>query len=1211
MFKKSLFIVFAALAAGITSKAQVNYQRGSAEQTFPLISYTDSKSGLSTGVAAVYSSGNGLQVNDLASNLGTGWALQAGGMVSRIQNGLPDDQMERTGVDRGPESLKRYGAGYMYSPAAGIGCPEALTYYVVFANENVVYKPYNIAMADTEQDRFVFSMNGHSGTFVIGKNGTIKKLGDSRVNISYSTADMTNDHIRTRISAFTITTEDGIKYHFTAKNLTRITRYKYSEYRNGQWYPISYQNMPNHPYAVNRFAGEPLPLEERPYIVSGWSLTEIENPNSGDKILFEYERTTQEVLGGKYISHERDLNKYASKKGILGGMSLENWFSYLANPANADAYATDPNLLGRLAPSTTTVTYMKSINEHQRIKKIIFPNGGFVDFNYFGFKRKDLPGENPLYSIEYFLNGKRIRGYQFKHGYFFKNTIRGLLENFTPFEEKFARLCLISITKLGSDEDEASEPPYKFQYYTGSLTSTDDIIPARNSLSQDHWGYYNGSLSGLPATEDHDFLSDPQNQYFKAVLMNSHTPKVGYAKNGLLKNVTYPTGGTLTYNYTQNYSRPVVTAPSATDKIYGGVSVESTVLFDGSDPSKNIVTNYYYRTPNGGNNFKTSRWGYENPAYTNVSHTEYDEDHSRYKHPGIEFPEMAVKSPSASFNLGAFLLNTAVSMAVNQILTAVFSAAAATVIGVAVAVVGIVIALIKKFEDHHYYKFILTNYNSAMANPIEGISRVEVHTNSPTGYNGKTVYDFTDTKDYFLYEPAIGWPFAPKQRMAPWAFGLTKKVTVFDKNNLPVSESNNTYDFISEKIANQNNVSCKCATRFLSSKWSRKWPDATGIIGFNQSFRGLTPLVYYQYSGRTDLRNTVSKQYVNGSLYQENATSVATDPALLLQRGKIVQKDPSSFLYQISYYPEDYTIGGAIQKLKENNAVHTPVATETWLLKLDQTNPFMHFMYLINANVNEYKLYNIGGKEVVKPWKTYALKTDRPISLGSIGHQASDKSVLLRHPEFFKETNEFIYDDNGNLIETRSNDQVTSFINDYSNRYVVATVANAAYENIAYTSFESNGNGRWTYDQSGISDRGITGYKSYLLEGNTISIDRLSGGMFTVTYWIKDAKGSANINGGEGQLLYQGVDGWNLYKHELELGESITITGNGYIDELRLYPSGAFMSTVAYKEGIGKITECDANNRLLFYEYDGLGRLKLIRDQSKNIIKTYEYNYKK
>jgi YD repeat-containing protein len=63
------------------------------------------------------------------------------------------------------------------------------------------------------------------------------------------------------------------------------------------------------------------------------------------------------------------------------------------------------------------------------------------------------------------------------------------------------------------------------------------------------------------------------------------------------------------------------------------------------------------------------------------------------------------------------------------------------------------------------------------------------------------------------------------------------------------------------------------------------------------------------------------------------------------------------------------------------------------------------------------------------------------------------------------------------------------------------------------------------------------------------------------------------------------------------------------LDEVRYYPKGATMITYTYDPGIGKTSECDPNNRITRYEYDGLGRLVKVKDQYNNLIKTFEYNY--
>jgi hypothetical protein len=74
-------------------------------------------------------------------------------------------------------------------------------------------------------------------------------------------------------------------------------------------------------------------------------------------------------------------------------------------------------------------------------------------------------------------------------------------------------------------------------------------------------------------------------------------------------------------------------------------------------------------------------------------------------------------------------------------------------------------------------------------------------------------------------------------------------------------------------------------------------------------------------------------------------------------------------------------------------------------------------------------------------------------------------------------------------------------------------------------------------------------------------------------------------------------------------GGTITVSGSGTIDELRLYPKGAFMTTYTYAPLIGITSQCDLNNRISYYEYDSVGRLSLIRDQDKNIVKQICYNY--
>lgn len=70
---------------------------------------------------------------------------------------------------------------------------------------------------------------------------------------------------------------------------------------------------------------------------------------------------------------------------------------------------------------------------------------------------------------------------------------------------------------------------------------------------------------------------------------------------------------------------------------------------------------------------------------------------------------------------------------------------------------------------------------------------------------------------------------------------------------------------------------------------------------------------------------------------------------------------------------------------------------------------------------------------------------------------------------------------------------------------------------------------------------------------------------------------------------------------------SVTITGSGLIDELRLHPENANMVSYTYEPMVGVTSTNDANNTITYTEYDNLNRVKLIRDKDKNILKRYDY----
>nr|WP_240966238.1 RHS repeat protein [Pseudoflavitalea sp. G-6-1-2] len=63
------------------------------------------------------------------------------------------------------------------------------------------------------------------------------------------------------------------------------------------------------------------------------------------------------------------------------------------------------------------------------------------------------------------------------------------------------------------------------------------------------------------------------------------------------------------------------------------------------------------------------------------------------------------------------------------------------------------------------------------------------------------------------------------------------------------------------------------------------------------------------------------------------------------------------------------------------------------------------------------------------------------------------------------------------------------------------------------------------------------------------------------------------------------------------------------LNKLRENLPGAQVITYTYAQLVGITSETDPNGNTLFYEYDAMGRLSLIRDKDGNIVKKFSYNY--
>jgi hypothetical protein len=244
------------------------------------------------------------------------------------------------------------------------------------------------------------------------------------------------------------------------------------------------------------------------------------------------------------------------------------------------------------------------------------------------------------------------------------------------------------------------------------------------------------------------------------------------------------------------------------------------------------------------------------------------------------------------------------------------------------------------------------------------------------------------------------------------------------------------------------------------------------------------------------------------------------------------------------------------------------------------------------------------------PGKTRLINLSSPSSSFTVA--AVSGNTIATDPRY-KDESSYVFR-SGNPIQVTQHDGVVySYIWDYQNNEPIGKVFGATSNQVAYTSFEADGKGNWNFSgMPGADNSAPTGRKIYTLTGsNNITKSGLTGTtIYIISYWTKNASAYSIIGTISGYPISgRTVDGWKYFEHKITGRTSVTISGTGTIDELRLYPAAAQMITCTHDPLKGLTTQCDMNNRISYYQYDNLGRLTLVKDQDKYIMKRLSYVY--
>jgi YD repeat-containing protein len=146
--------------------------------------------------------GSGIKVSEVASWVGIGWSLQAGGMITRSIQGAADEfgYYGDSGIKKMP--LLPY-------PVNGVITDIGATDRMYFLSQ------MGSGSVDTEPDLFCFNFNGYQGKFVFDENRTPRLLEEQDLKIAVNFKGG-------KFASWIITTPDGVRYYFGENNLQEI-----------------------------------------------------------------------------------------------------------------------------------------------------------------------------------------------------------------------------------------------------------------------------------------------------------------------------------------------------------------------------------------------------------------------------------------------------------------------------------------------------------------------------------------------------------------------------------------------------------------------------------------------------------------------------------------------------------------------------------------------------------------------------------------------------------------------------------------------------------------------------------------------------------------------------------------------------------------------------------------------------------------------------
>ena len=1090
---------------------------------------------------------SGTKVSQDASWIGLGWSLMAGGCITHTIRGLDD-------LLPGPVYNGYYNGVHLppntsenqYDPSSPTS-----------ADDLNFFEGVSSGGQDGEPDIFNYNFAGLSGKMVLGK----KQDG----GISF-VSNRNNLKIQYAGNAWVITDANGNMYYFGT--LENADNYYYSNLgaQVADDAPLSSFNLDPNTYRS----------------VLAWYLDSIVSP-------------THEVISFVYTTGQ--------SLSIIG--ESEQSYNVLSEDGGCEgSNSSSPNLPGSLIQYSADRQLIYDVV----LQKIVFRSGSIV----FGTSNRDdvespstsyIPQKLSTIKVED-NNGNVIKQENFYYTYF--NGDIGAV---------YSRLKLDSLVEIGGDGQR--KPPYAFTYFNPNN------LPSKYNKGVDKWGYYNGqdgNTTLLPAMTNTLIT----NIYLDGGIRDADTLNL-YPRDGVLSTISYPTGGSTSFDYELNeYGNldPPDQSISQPENVYVTAGMlgqndlsDQQVSFDLTAPTS--VTIFYNWSDNCMPTCQTN--GLEGYPYATLLLN--GQGYAQWSNnPGDDEDQVTLMLNPGHYTLVSsyvqYFTTTVGAYWVNQIPVYYKKGAGIRIkqiqnfdgFGnskirkfnyVVPAYGGTSGRLIQKVLYYYYFSDAETSegvnqgaewecsftgqYIGRMSNSLYPIGfsdgggnvgyDVVTEVDGANGENGSTEHDFYNN-DVVLDQSAL--PSIPLS-VDPLN-GKELVSQVFDASGNLLSRTFKTYG-INESLTLK-------GLKLFTGPWAS--PNNFTIQYYDNPSTWAVPQTERDvvYSGGDSLVTTKTFYFTNTDNKElTRSTTVKSDGRTLISKYKRA---------------DDYAGAGSSSFAAQMVAAHmiSPVIEQQTLLQSASSTG------LVAGQFTAYNQFN----GFLKPATVYRI-SQTAVNSDTTESSISSSGQVSMHSAYEPEVYFDQYDGTGNINQLHKiNAMDQSYFWDYKNAYPTAEVKNAALQDVAYTSFEADGSGGWIIGSALRDTGGITGSSCYNLSNGAVTKSGLNAStVYVVSYWIR---GNQPLSiGSGGPLQGKTIGAFTYFEHYVYGVTSVTVSGSGDIDELRLYPQVAQMTTYTYNPLVGITSACDVGNRVTYYHYDTLGRLLYVQEQDGNITRTFGYHY--